>query len=128
MLRLLLFIACAFGISSASIAQSSENEVLFSVSGKTIFYLLPDTAQHSYSSITVWIKIDQSRNPDVPEFKSLYQWRVSCSARTIALLSYIDYDSSGKLIESYTFKSYEIETNPVAPGTTSESLFRAICT
>ncbi|MBN1842369.1 MAG: SEL1-like repeat protein [Deltaproteobacteria bacterium] len=49
-------------------------------------------------------------------------WIADCDSDKIGLVSYIEYDSNGKIIDSYTSKESEVEMSPVVPGSMGEML------
>lgn len=126
--RILLLLALVIGLASPASSQGTGREILYGENDDgAIYYLLPDSAQRSYGSVTVWVRVDHTSDQTVPQFEAMIQWKVSCSERTVALLSYANYDSSGRLTESRTLKSYQIEARPTIPGSIGYSLYEEAC-
>ena len=50
-----------------------------------------------------------------------------CNSGMSGLVSYIDYDFNGKIIDLHTFKKSEIDMIPVAPGSIGERLLEYAC-
>jgi len=56
-----------------------------------------------------------------------YYYVADCGSAMSGLVSYIEYDSNGKITESYTFKKSEINMSPAIPGTIGETTLEYAC-
>lgn len=54
-------------------------------------------------------------------------WVSDCNSDRSGIVSYIEYDSNGKIIDSYNLKKSEIDMSPVVPGSIGESLLEYVC-
>ena len=54
-------------------------------------------------------------------------WVADCDSTRRGLVSYIKYDSNGKIIHSHTFKKPEMDMSPVVPGSIGESRLEYAC-
>jgi hypothetical protein len=90
------------------------------------YYYDSDTIQRSGNQVTVWRKLDHSRNKTVKYREEKSQYRYDCSRRTYTLLNIIIYYPDGK-VESFTWKTHEQEIEPIAPETVSEAVLEAVC-
>jgi hypothetical protein len=90
------------------------------------YYYDSDTIQRSGSQVTVWRKLDHSRNKTVKYREEKSQYRYDCSRRTYTLLNIITYYPDGK-VESFTWKAHEQEIESVVPETVSEAVLEAVC-
>lgn len=54
-------------------------------------------------------------------------WVADCDSTRRGLVSYIKYDSNGKIIHSHTFKKSEMDMSPVVPGSIGESRLEYAC-
>jgi len=54
-------------------------------------------------------------------------WFADCGSAMSDLVSYIDYDPNGKIIDSYTAKKSEIKMSPEIPGSIGESVLEYAC-
>jgi len=90
------------------------------------YYYDSDTIQRSGNQVTVWRKLDHSRNNAVKYREEKDQYRYDCSRRTYTLLSAIIYYPDGK-VEAFTWQTHEQEITPIAPETVSEVVLEAVC-
>ena len=56
-----------------------------------------------------------------------YYYVADCGSAISGLVSYIKYDSNGKIINSHTFKKLEIDMSPVIPGSIGEAWLEYAC-
>lgn len=76
----------------------------------------------------IWIKVDHSKDASVAFRSSMRLYGVNCDAQTYKLLSYSEYDSYGKTVNSQTFPSYTTyDYSPVIPETLIETVTTAAC-
>ncbi len=54
-------------------------------------------------------------------------WVADCNSAQSDLVSYVEYDSNGKIIYSNTIKKSEVDLKPVVPGSTGEQLLEYAC-
>jgi hypothetical protein len=76
--------------------------------------------------VTVWERLDHSRDKTEKEMERKKLVRFDCGERTRTLLELIAYYPDGK-IESFKWQSYEQETVSTPPGTISEVMLSAVC-
>jgi hypothetical protein len=82
------------------------------------------------SKVHAWVKIDASRDATLKYRESLEFFGIICGSQKIRLLSFINYDSYGKVTESVngSDSSYgEYGYNPVAPETMGEMVLKVAC-
>lgn len=76
-----------------------------------------------------WVQIDYSQDRSVAYRRSINLFSLDCSARTSRLLSYVTYDSYGKLINSETQPDYGsgVGYDPVVPDSMGEAVLTVAC-
>ena len=92
----------------------------------TVYYYDADTVRRSGNQVTVWENWDHSRDKTTEYRERKVQIRYDCAERTITFLYSIAYYPDGTS-KSFTWKTYEQETDPVAPATLGESRLEAAC-
>lgn len=90
------------------------------------FYYDADTIVSSGNQVTVWEKLDHSRDKTVKERQRKMRYRYDCAQRTSTLLDSIVYYPDGKT-SSFTWSAYEQETKPIVPDTVGDVTFKAAC-
>ena len=85
-----------------------------------------DTIRRSGNQVTVWDKLDHSRDKKFEERERKRQYRYDCAERTVTLLASIAYYPDGTN-KSFTWKKYEQEPRPVVPETVAERTLEAVC-
>jgi hypothetical protein len=92
----------------------------------TVYYYDADTIRRSGSQVTVWEKLDHSRDKTVKWREAKDRYRYDCDERTSTLLNSTNYYPNGEN-ESFTWETYEQKTRPIAPGTIAETILAAVC-
>jgi hypothetical protein len=90
------------------------------------YYYDSDTIQRYGNQVTVWRKLDHSRNKTVKYRSEKSQYRYDCSRRTYTLLNIITYYPDGK-VETFTWQMHEQKIESIAPETVSEAVLEAVC-
>ena len=85
-----------------------------------------DTIRRSGNQVTVWDKLDHSRDKKFEERERKRHYRYDCAERTITLLAAIAYYPDGTN-KSFTWQKYEQKTRAVAPDTLAEITLEAVC-
>ena len=92
----------------------------------TDIYYDADTIARSGNQVTVWEKLDHSRDKTFKQRQQTTLIRYDCAGRTRTLLHTISYYPDGTN-KSFTFETYEQEVDPIAPGTLGDGKLEAIC-
>lgn len=90
------------------------------------YYYDADTIQRSSNQVTVWERWDHSSDKKTKERERKVRFRYDCAERTRTALHLINYYPDGTS-KSFTWKAYEQETDPLAPGTLGDDTLEAIC-
>jgi hypothetical protein len=79
--------------------------------------------------VHVWIKVDSSHDRSVKESEAQQLLSINCSTDKVRLLSYVNYDSYGKIIRSNSFTDYgfDIGYDPIVPDSMVESVEKLVC-
>lgn len=99
-------------------AQKSEWELIAEGVDSTMYYYKPNTKN------TAWIKVVEEKNKNVEYLINLYQF--DCDERKIGVVQVVSY-KNGKVLNSTTLKSYEIEMRYVVPESIGETLLLYFC-
>lgn len=113
----LMPIAPAFAVNWVYVTESDNNAV---------WYYDSDTIKSSGNQVTVWIKVDHSRDKRVKYREALTRYRYDCAERTSILLQATDYYPDGK-IETFTWETYEQKERAVTPDSVMEDMLEAVC-
>jgi hypothetical protein len=92
----------------------------------TDYYYDADTLQRSGDQVTVWLRLDHSRDKTKKQRESKDWYRYNCVKRTFTLLYTVNYYPDGKSV-SFSYDTYEQRVNPVVPGSLAEDLLEVIC-
>ena len=92
----------------------------------SVWYYDADTIQRSGNLITVWKKIDTSRDKTEKRSQNISRQRYDCSKRTVTFLNSTSYYPDGT-IKSFTWETYEQETDPIIPESMAETMLEAVC-
>lgn len=90
------------------------------------WYYDSETIQRSGNQVTVWEKIDASRDKTVKMRESKARARYDCAERTRTLLQVTTYYPNGKN-ETDIAKTYEQEEDAITPDTMADAMFEAVC-
>lgn len=93
---------------------------------KSVFYYDSDTIQRAGNQVTVWIKIDNSRDRSVKQRGSTDRVRYDCGDRTSIILQRTSYYPDGKN-ETFDWSTYKRKEDPIIPDTLNEDIFEAVC-
>ena len=113
----LMPIAPAYAANWVYVVTSANN---------TDYYYDADTLQRSGDQVTVWFRLDHSRDKTKKQREAKDRYRLNCATRTITLLYTFNYYPDGKS-ESFSYDTYEQSVNPVVPGSMAEDLLEVIC-
>ena len=91
-----------------------------------VYYYDSDTIRRSGNQVTVWEKVDHSRDKRVKYREALSRYRYDCADRTSTLLQATDYYPDGK-IETFTWETYEQKERAVTPDSVMEGMLEAVC-
>ena len=91
-----------------------------------VSYYDSDTIQRSGNQVTLWEKVDRSRDKTVKERQRKVQYRYDCAGRTATLLQIIKYYPDGSN-ETLTLETYEQKAQALAPETIGEMMLEAVC-
>lgn len=118
-------------IATLCAVQAKAEWLKLSTSSNGDVWLIDPTRMKSLGGrkFEVWIKMDHSRNRSISYRTSLNLFGINCSSQKYKLLSYVNYDSYGKVVSSHTFTEYgyEIGYEPIIPETMVESISNAVC-
>ena len=89
-------------------------------------YFDADSIRRSGNQVTVWERLDHSRDKTEKERERKKLVRYDCAERTRILINVIAYYPDGT-VKSATWQPYEQEAVPVAPGTVGEATLEAVC-
>ena len=89
-------------------------------------YYDSETIRRSGNQVTVWEKVDFSRDKTVKERVKKIRYRYDCSERTATLLQMIIYYPDGSN-ETITLEAYEQKAGALAPETVGEMMLEAVC-
>ena len=91
-----------------------------------VHYYDADTLQRSGDEVTIWDKVDHSRDATTKLRSTTALIRYFCSRRTYTLISYTVYYANGK-IESASWSPNQQTETYIAPDTIAESKLKAVC-
>ena len=77
--------------------------------------------------IAAWELTDERNNQKVKQSESKVLYYYDCRQRSTALKSAIDYDGSGKILESFDWKEGELKWRPVVPDSVGETKLGYVC-
>lgn len=92
----------------------------------THYYYDADTLQRSGDQVTVWFRLDHSRDKTTKKREAKDRYRLNCATRTTTLLYTVNYYPDGKS-ETFSYDTYEQRVSPVVPGSLAEVLLEVIC-
>ena len=108
--------------SAAAMAQG-ENWTQIGWSNKASLYIDWSTAKiRPDGKRSAWFRFKKAEGGDLLELD-----RFDCQERTTATVSQIVHDARGNVTKSLTFKDYQLEWEPVAPGTFSQTMINTVC-
>lgn len=120
-----LAMACLASFLGTPAAAANWIYVTTGVNG-TVIYYDADTIQRSGDQITVWRKLDHSRDKTIKAREAKDRYRYDCAERTDTLLAYTDYYPDGR-IEADNIPTYRQEASPVTPDTVGETILETVC-
>lgn len=92
---------------------------------ESLYFFDADTVERSPSAVTVWFKTVRISSADKDgAWSTAYRWRFNCSARTIQVLAWSDYDNGGRFIRSNNNPGTH---SPVYPDSTGEGMLQIVC-
>lgn len=76
-----------------------------------------------------WVKVDHSQDRSVSYRETIELFSFDCAARSYRLLSYVDYDSYGKVVNSHSQPDYSYGTGyePIIPDSIGETISTVAC-
>ncbi len=114
--------------SSNLIAQNNEWIFIETGADNTKYFFKQNTEK------TAWTKAESQEtiyfDKDIKKTIDGYHlslWKYDCDERQIGIIQKNTYTKNGKLVNSFTLKSYEIEMNYVVPDSIGESLINSFC-
>jgi hypothetical protein len=118
----------AIGLALMPIAPAfAENWVYVTESSSNAdWYYDSDTIRRSGNQITVWVKVDHSRDKTVKYRMALNRYRCDCAERTTSLLEWTDYYPDGKT-DTVTVETYRQKEVAARPGSVMEDMLEAVC-
>ena len=127
MARYVLFLALAATIVPSG-AHAEWMRIGSSTSG-SVWYLDPARVKSVGGKPQAWIQVDSSKDKSVSWRRALQLISFDCDSQKYRLLSYVDYDSYGKVIASNNFTDYGygIGYEPIIPETMVEDVARLVC-
>lgn len=93
----------------------------------TIWFVDPERIRVVGGKIQVWAKLDHSRDGSVKWRESKHLVSINCADNTSLLLSYINYDSYGKIGSSNSFPDYGSGYDPIVPDSVMEAVAKVAC-
>jgi hypothetical protein len=122
-------LSCAAALLTASPVHAEWIRIGTSAAG-SVYYADPARLTQENGRQHAWIKIDAARDATTKYRSSLDLYSVICASQKIKLLSYVDYDSYGKVIASHSspdsaYSDYDY--NPVTPESMGETIMRVAC-
>ncbi len=121
-----LISAACFALMPIAPAYAANWVYVATNTNKADWYYDSDTIRRFGNQITVWVKIDHSRNKTVKYRETLVRYRYDCADRTSTALQLTDYYPDGKN-ETFIWETYEQEEQAVAPETVIEGVLEAVC-
>lgn len=116
------------GLLYAAPAKAEWYRVVTSSSGSA-WYLDPDRMKVTNGKVKAWVKVDGSADRTVSWRESKRLVSFNCSADTYRMLSYVNYDSYGKITASHNYPEYGYGSSyePIVPDSVMESLSKLAC-
>ena len=111
----------ATSASAATWVEASQS------SSGSVVYVDVDSIRDVAGKRQIWVQIDQSNNPSVKARTSKELWRYDCPSQTSITLSWIDYDSSGRVMKSGGNIDNPYLYQPVVPDSTGETIMKIAC-
>jgi hypothetical protein len=109
--------APAYAANWVYVTKSTKNAV---------FYYDSDTIQRAGNQVTVWVKLDHSRDKTEKAREKKVLYRYDCVNRTLTILQVTIYYPNGKN-ETLALDTYQQNEIAVTPDTVSEAMLEAVC-
>ncbi len=114
------------GGATAHAAQTSSWLFLGTTTGgeETLFY---DTKSitHNGETVTVWLKIDASKDNASEERGSKSHWRINCRQKIMGVISGVRYFANGETKSVNPGQNFQY--SPIIPGTLVDALSKLVC-
>lgn len=112
----------------AASARAEWHRIASSTTGAE-WYLDADRIKVVGGKVQAWVKVDGSADRTVNWRESKRLISFNCAAETYRMLSYVNYDSYGKVISSHSYPDYGYRSRyePVVPDTVMESVGKLAC-
>jgi S1-C subfamily serine protease len=96
-------------------------------SNNTYLFINKNKTRQQGNLVWYWTMKVSFQEPNSSQKCTKYSWVGDCNSGRSGLVSYIEYDSYGKIISSHTRKDSEIDMNPVVPGSIGENELEYAC-
>lgn len=97
-------------------------------SGRTFGFIDADTIRETETNKkTVWQATWYERPQATQESYTKFLYSYDCSNQSAALLSWVDYDRDGDVLNSKSYSPYTLTYEPVVPDTVGDSYFQFVC-
>jgi hypothetical protein len=95
----------------------------------SIWSIDPDRLKTVGDKRQAWVEIDHSKDRTVRWRRSLRLFSFDCATERYKMLSYVNYDSYGKVVSSNSITDYgfSIGYEPIIPESMVEAVFQVAC-
>jgi hypothetical protein len=120
-----IIFAALFSLFGTSAFASSWNYLLTISNDDMEYFFDAESVNKTKEVVNLWAKTVQTdKAQDDGSWSVAYNWKLNCAKRTIQLMGWSTYDSTGKFIKSYSTPNTE---NPVIPDSVGESVLKVAC-
>jgi len=119
--------AIALSLSLGATPAFAANWVYVGESvSNAVWYYDSDSLQRSGDEVTVWKKLDHSRDQTTKIRTALVRTRYDCAERTDTLLARVSYFPDGTS-NSAEWSRYEQTADTIFPESMAEAMLKAVC-
>ena len=115
---------CCLSLANPAIAANWVR--LGTSSSGSVIYIDNDSIRRDGGMVLYWVRFDASEDATVSWRESKQYYKTDCNAWTSVLLSYVEYDPQGSVVDSGTMPEYS-PMKPVVPETVSEAFATYAC-
>lgn len=122
-------LALALTTATAQPAQATSWRHVAEHNNGSVWYVDTETIRQSGGFRYFWLKIDATRNKSVKFFEEKRYYKADCATRSVMLISFMEYDESGKVVNSNTVPEYGGNSGMqlVPPETIGDDLLNMVC-
>jgi hypothetical protein len=120
-----ILFAALLSLAGTSAFASSWNSILLINLEDAEYYFDAESVLKTKDGVTLWVKNVRKNSPEEDGvWSTALNWRINCQKRTVQMLSWSTYDSTGKFIKSNSNGGSE---KPVTPDSIGEEIHKVAC-